>query len=653
MKQEVFEDTLHQLESLEQKFGIRFQSVAEDVKSKKQFYVFYPLLFFPLFPGVPAQSVRKITLAGNLYFRYLISLDACIDAEQEPKCLLTAHVLHEAALDILHELFEARSCFWKYFYTYGREFLTALARESECHRNPAAVPTVSDMQIIARGKSAYAKAATAALAALASREELLETLSASQDAFHIGLQLYDDVVDWNKDYTDGRYSYLLTTVLHMHGERDSSKRPAVDLMGRMVYFSKAAESHLEMSRDYLQRAFNLVKGLECPEWIRIIAYRIQVVEELRKDLQKIREREQERVTRSRSSARVPTPQSDTSLGDRMERVIRFLVANQESNGYFSDFFTSAGESTNWVTGYVGHALQATTSGMQAALGAKEALLRFRSPSGGWGYNQSIVVDCDSTSWALKFLLTAGVSPAELHKDFQVFLQHQKSNGGFCTYQGSKEIARIIKVPENELQGWCSPQLCVSVVAVQVLEQSSHLAGGSEKALLIEYILSLQERDGFWESYWWDGRIYGTAHAIIGLAGSEKREIPASLKKASAWLLAVQRKDGGWNNGHDGESSPFHTALALLGLLSYPKDHVAPIKRGIQWLIDRQEEDGGWASQAILRVPKPNDMHPWNSTRWEKGSTGVGILVRDQHRLFTTATVLGALGAYRRRYGETD
>jgi squalene-hopene/tetraprenyl-beta-curcumene cyclase len=81
----------------------------------------------------------------------------------------------------------------------------------------------------------------------------------------------------------------------------------------------------------------------------------------------------------------------------------------------------------------------------------------------------------------------------------------------------------------------------------------------------------------------------------------------ALDRGAAWLLRVQRSDGGWGetaHSYDdpakkgaGPSTPSQTAWALLGLLAVYKrlsdTGRLAVDRGVSFLLERQRPDGSW------------------------------------------------------------
>jgi squalene-hopene/tetraprenyl-beta-curcumene cyclase len=79
----------------------------------------------------------------------------------------------------------------------------------------------------------------------------------------------------------------------------------------------------------------------------------------------------------------------------------------------------------------------------------------------------------------------------------------------------------------------------------------------------------------------------------------------AVRRAAAWLKNVQRADGGWGEGCDTyfdpskrgraeRSTSFHTAWALLGLMSAGEVGSASVTRGIHFLLRTQQPTGFWS-----------------------------------------------------------
>jgi squalene-hopene/tetraprenyl-beta-curcumene cyclase len=82
-----------------------------------------------------------------------------------------------------------------------------------------------------------------------------------------------------------------------------------------------------------------------------------------------------------------------------------------------------------------------------------------------------------------------------------------------------------------------------------------------------------------------------------------------IRKAVDWLKQVQRSDGGWGEdnysyfdpslaGHYQESTPVHTAWALLALIAAGEADSVTVNKGIEYLLQTQQKDGLWDHPAF-------------------------------------------------------
>jgi len=129
-----------------------------------------------------------------------------------------------------------------------------------------------------------------------------------------------------------------------------------------------------------------------------------------------------------------------------------------------------------------------------------------------------------------------------------------------------------------------------------------------------YMKREQEPDGSWFGRWGTNYIYGTWSVLCALNAAGLPHDDPAIQRAVAWLVSVQRDDGGW--GEDEEtyadsprgrykvSTPSQTAWALLGLMAAgAMDHRAT-ERGIAWLARAQQADGTWQEAPYTAVGFP-------------------------------------------------
>jgi squalene cyclase len=334
---------------------------------------------------------------------------------------------------------------------------------------------------------------------------------------------------------------------------------------------------------------------------------------------------------------------NVSVARALERGARFLLAHQDGDGLWRDFLTPAGQASEWPTGFIGTALQLACAPTKALERAGHALLARQKASGGWGYNEDVPSDADSTAWVLLFLRHLGCSGAALDRATSCLVRHQRgADGGVATYSEPGPIRRFMGLGRwVPCTGWCMPHTEVTAVAGRAHAALSPDRCPVETAAAWRFVRSRQRADGSWSSYWWMSPHYTTLQAVelALLLGDHD-----AVTRAALWASRTQDEDGGWN-APGCASSPFATAMSLSILLN-AKASGAHVEQAVVRLVAMQESDGGWPSHPIMRIPLPGDRDPNGERRWRLVRFSGGVLVADQHRTFTSAACITALARAR-------
>jgi squalene cyclase len=327
----------------------------------------------------------------------------------------------------------------------------------------------------------------------------------------------------------------------------------------------------------------------------------------------------------------------SSIAEAISRAESFLVNAQAKDGRWTDFLSpQAGESTQWVTGYIGGVLSLRRPGPPSVKRAAEWLAGTELKGGGWGYKADFLPDADSTANALLFLARYESRPealSERHAPILLSFWDEKT-GGFSTFRPLPFPLGLVYM--SELSVWCRAEVSVSAMAGLALQAIAPRRYGDILQAVRNFLLEAREEAGFWESCWWDGRIYGTWISCAFLAQHGEAE---GVERSARWLCSQTTDDGGWGDCYGAPADPFNTALALsvFFLSEQASDYSPVIQKGLEWLLNAQDKDGGWAGSARVREPEPSNHRPWEPEK--RRST---VIVFDRNRLFTTATVLRAL-----------
>ena len=197
--------------------------------------------------------------------------------------------------------------------------------------------------------------------------------------------------------------------------------------------------------------------------------------------------------------------------DGLQRGARFLLAKQGGDGLWRDFDTPAGEASLWPTAFVGTALQSAGIGHDAVARAADALEVAQRDDGGWGYNEDVPSDADSTAWALLFLDRTGGHERTCDRAARRLVRHQRpGSGGIATYAEPGPIRRYMGVGRwMPFWGWCRPHIEVTAIGARALAGRDDAAADAAW----RFVRAQQQPTGAWSSYWWTSPHYATAQAV--------------------------------------------------------------------------------------------------------------------------------------------
>jgi squalene cyclase len=322
----------------------------------------------------------------------------------------------------------------------------------------------------------------------------------------------------------------------------------------------------------------------------------------------------------------------------IERGVAFLLGRQGVDGYWRDFLTLAGEGIDWPTGFVAAQLAMAGAARRHLDHAARALVDTQHRDGGWGYHAGVPTDADSTACALLFLTANDPADQHVERAAACLVRHQDpDSGGLPTYREPAPIRAFMRLDRStDLSGWCRPHLEVTATAGCALAMAGE-AFRDAAAAAWSYVRSRQRDDGSWHSYWWTSAHYPTLQAVR-LARTFGDDGPVT--RAAEWALRAQLDDGGWA-ATGAAVSPFATALSI-SILACAGERGPCVARAVERLGALQEPDGAWPSHPMMRIPPPGVAEPDDHRGWRSDGLGTGVVIRDQHRLFTTAACVAAL-----------
>ena len=307
-----------------------------------------------------------------------------------------------------------------------------------------------------------------------------------------------------------------------------------------------------------------------------------------------------------------TPELERHLRKSISAGLDYILTLQATDGHWTDWNLPPGTSLAWTTGYVGFKLDSlpedwSEKAASVRLAASNWLLRNQFPDGGWGYNESVGSDADSTAFAILCLTSAGLKAPD--SAYNHLTQYHCSDGGFSTYYC-----------DDIRNSWGVSHPDVTPVVLRAL-LTTHSTGESVVSDGLKYVLGQKTKEGIWNSFWWDSHLYST-EANLSLLTAVKGQHDLNVTEKVLCQL--------------GPAKVFEVALLISSLLhlATPRARavVAPL---LEQLIRQQQPDGSWISDSILRIVNRDCFKPW-------ACANAGPVFSDPQRLFTSSAALAAL-----------
>ena len=123
-------------------------------------------------------------------------------------------------------------------------------------------------------------------------------------------------------------------------------------------------------------------------------------------------------------------EKEKALTFALERGMGYLESRCQGSLYKEDFGLRHGDSIAWSTAYVARLLKEIEP--EKIKGNESALLNLQNSDGGWGYNNLVPSDADSTANAL-LLLKDTLNKEKYDEAVKFIKSHQHANGGISTY----------------------------------------------------------------------------------------------------------------------------------------------------------------------------------------------------------------------------
>ena len=239
--------------------------------------------------------------------------------------------------------------------------------------------------------------------------------------------------------------------------------------------------------------------------------------------------------------------------------------------------------------------------------------------GGWAfeYENDLYPDVDDAAVVALALHELGIGGGAIDRSLDWLAGMQSRDGGWGAFDVDNSAMWLYKIPFCDF-GKVTDEPSADVTA-HTLETFGTLGARTDSAARgVEWLLAEQEADGSWFGRWGVNHLYGTGAALPGLAACGIPGDHPAMRRAVAWLDAVQQENGGFGEdirsysdpglrGRAPFTTPSQTAWALLGYVAAgnAEDHGA--RKAADYLCAVQRPDGDWDEEHFTGTGFPLDF----------------------------------------------
>jgi squalene-hopene/tetraprenyl-beta-curcumene cyclase len=229
--------------------------------------------------------------------------------------------------------------------------------------------------------------------------------------------------------------------------------------------------------------------------------------------------------------------------------------------------------------------------------------------GGWAFQfaNDYYPDLDDTAvvaWSMHQSRDSERYTENVQRALDWLVAMQSKNGGFAAFDADNTHYYLNKIPFADHGALLDPPTSdVTARVVTLLARVKRPQDEQALARAIAYLRAEQEDDGSWFGRWGTNYIYGTWSVLMSLAQAHVSHDDPAIRHAVGWLNSVQNADGGWGESNESygatrkgvmHSTGYHTAWAMLALLSAGEARSEALRRGADYLMRTRSPDGLWS-----------------------------------------------------------
>ena len=569
-------------------------------------YFLFAYIFNNSFDCSDKELLDDLCMVSELCLEFCLYSDRLIDGQAMlDERFYYETCVHESYINLLMTRVGRNEKFWNLYYKYYKEYVSAVTIERERHFDSINDYSEEEFGKISIGKQALTKLIPAALGAITSEWDIVDSYEKSIDKLALAMQIHDDLVDWKDDLQSKRFSWLLNRAIT---ENNLTSDCTVDEI-RNIIFNKGYDIEL-LSKANCYCEESMLENVS-DEWIRYAKYFQSRINTLLVDLIELRGEKNDSCCyfyRNKSGKSISVKNDLNKIinnaknfifkqqqydfrelkswfldvtrdgkdvyligGDIFQRAVLLNLMLENSN-----IFENSTEFNLYVDKEINHILSCKSKIYDC----------------GWVYIEGLIDNCPDLDTFSEILRIKCLYPNNeelnnevdkvLSKVFRINGNHQFST--WIIEENEQDYERIGKRFGFESEIDVNANF---ICALKTLNDKKYSEIIKEAA---NYMYTFQAEDGYWDSSWYVGKYYSGYVLSKTFSTVQNHKV---IDKFKEFLLESQNENGSWGSsiGNPLETSFAILALHNIGNLGIKEKSV--LKRATQYLLDTVTPQGYW------------------------------------------------------------
>ena len=596
------------------------------------FYKEYPALFTSYFPNLEREAVAALSEAGYYYYHAMLIYDEIVD-EQKTEDIAVMMALHSESLRILGSLFGYNSPFWEFWNQRNSSQHESL--EYSLHLGLQPEVTFAQFRELAQLKASTALLGIDGLFVLSDSQmdRPPDFLDQSHAHFYAGLQLYDDIKDFQKDWGLSQFNwaiYAYESTCDLESDKSAADHH------KTFFLNGQADQLLGKAQDEFRAALACLPLHEESGWAELCQRMTQVIGGYRGQLKGYIEclkAKQYYLLTEEGSPVLPDPVN--SMDETGERAW-FYLQKCSQRGWFDLphwMWLSSEEGFQCSGVHRAEVFQRSLLYECLSFGLSIEVEEWRKflihewtilkglksdqGVGCWSYfpkSIEIAPDIDDLAQVMIFLLRAGKSDlieAYCGTGLEVATNQRRLETGVWE---TWIVPVVNRTPLEQKQEWFNTTYWGRGPDVEVVANFAYALYcwkpqryEIELEGTVDYIIKQQDVQGFWPSRWYCGHLYGTYQCVRLLRLKKMKSDHQVLMRARDFVLGLQGADGGFGMSSEASSDPLSTAFAILIIRLMDSKADFELDRAKNYLRHSQCKDGSWRAVHFI-MAKPSELY---------------------------------------------